>query len=354
MFVAWRDLRYAKGRFALMGVVVTLMTLLVVLLSGLTAGLGRESTSAVTGLPADHLVFAVPDGDLSFTASRVTDAQWRRWREEPGVTAADPLGVATLRAGAGDRTAPLAAFGVPPGSALAPGGLGDGRVVLSHGAADALAAGPGATVTLGAVRLTVAAVAGDASYSHTPVVWTSLADWRRAAPGVGDDAATVLALTTTGNVRVDAVDREVGTRTVTRDAALSAIGSYTSENGSLQLMRGLLLVISALVVGAFFTVWTIQRAGDVAVLKALGAGTGHLLRDALGQALALLLAGTAVGTGLAVAAGAAAAGQVPFALTAGSVLLPAAVTVLLGAVGAALAVRRVTAVDPLTALGSAR
>ena len=36
-------------------------------------------------------------------------------------------------------------------------------------------------------------------------------------------------------------------------------------------MRGFLFVISALVVGAFFTVWTIQRSGDIAVLKALGA-----------------------------------------------------------------------------------
>ena len=58
MFVAIRDLRFATGRFALMGAVVTLLTLLVVLLSGLTAGLGRGNTSAITDLPADQLVFA--------------------------------------------------------------------------------------------------------------------------------------------------------------------------------------------------------------------------------------------------------------------------------------------------------
>ncbi|MFE2145280.1 ABC transporter permease, partial [Streptomyces sp. NPDC059456] len=63
MFVAWRDLRFAKGRFALMGSVVLLITLLVGLLSGLTAGLARENISAVTGLPAGHLAFAAPAGD---------------------------------------------------------------------------------------------------------------------------------------------------------------------------------------------------------------------------------------------------------------------------------------------------
>nr|WP_252947942.1 hypothetical protein [Streptomyces sp. CHA3] len=44
----------------------------------------------------------------------------------------------------------------------------------------------------------------------------------------------------------------------------------------------------------------------------------------------------------------------PFALAPGTVLAPAAVLIALGALGAALSVRRITSVDPLTALGSAR
>ncbi|MEU4777303.1 ABC transporter permease [Micromonospora sp. NPDC023633] len=356
MFVAWRDLRFAKGRFALMGTVVTLMTLLVVLLSGLTAGLGRGSTSAIADLPADHLVFSAPAGGqkLSFTESIVSREQWRRWRAVPGVTGAAPLGIATTRVSAGDRSAALSVFGVPPGSGLAPDTLAPGRAVLSRGAADALDARAGQSVSVGGRGLTVAAVTGDASHSHTPVIWTDLDDWQALAPGADGDAATVVALRTTRGADLAAADRQLGTRTVTRSAALSAIGSHTAENGSLQLMRGMLFAISALVVGAFFTVWTIQRAPDVAVLKALGATTGHLLRDALGQALVLLLAGTATGTALAVAVGAATAGAVPFALTAGSVLFPAAVTIALGASGAALSIRRITSVDPLIALGSAR
>ncbi|SCL72592.1 ABC transporter permease [Micromonospora peucetia] len=356
VFVAWRDLRFAKGRFALMGTVVTLMTLLVVLLSGLTAGLGRGSTSAISDLPADHLVFSAPaDGQkLSFTESTVTREQWLRWQAVPGVTGAAPLGIATTRVSVGDRSAALSAFGVPPGSGLAPDALAAGQAVLSQEAADALGAGPGQTVFVGGRPLKIAAVAGDASHSHTPVIWTDLADWQSLAPGADGDAATVVALTTTRDVDLAAADRQLRTHTVTRSAALSAIGSYTAENGSLQLMRGMLFAISALVIGAFFTVWTIQRAADIAVLKALGASTGHLLRDALGQALVLLLAGTAAGTALAVTIGAAAAGTVPFALTAGSVLFPAAVMIALGATGAALSIRRITSVDPLIALGSAR
>ncbi len=63
MYLALRDLRFAKGRFALMGGVVALITLLLVLLSGLTAGLGNQSTSALAALPADQIVFGAPAGE---------------------------------------------------------------------------------------------------------------------------------------------------------------------------------------------------------------------------------------------------------------------------------------------------
>ncbi|OLZ66595.1 ABC transporter substrate-binding protein [Streptomyces sp. IMTB 2501] len=362
MFVAWRDLKFAKGRFALMGTVITLITLLVGLLSGLTAGLGRQNVSAITGLPADRIAFEAPGHgqSLSYTNSTVTARQWDQWARTPGVTRAEPLGIATTKATAGDRSTGVSAFGVRPGSHLAPDG---GRIhghaaVLSATAADDLGLKPGDTFTLAGQTMSVAAVRGDASFSHTPVIWTGLTAWQQLAPpsGAGDGpAATVIALETTAGADLTAADRTIGTRTVAKDDSLSAIGSYTSENGSLQLMRGFLFAISALVVGAFFTVWTIQRSGDIAVLKALGASTAHLLRDALGQAAVLLGAGTLLGTGTAAALGALVVDRaVPFLLTPATVLVPAAVMILIGALGAALSVRRITSVDPLTALGSAR
>ncbi|MER7764400.1 ABC transporter permease [Streptomyces sp. NPDC097619] len=363
MFVAWRDLRFARGRFALMGAVVVLITLLVGLLSGLTSGLARENTSAVTGLPADHLAFAAPSGDqeVSFTSSSVPESAWRTWADRPGVASARPLGIRTLNASAGDRAAAVSAFGTEPDAGLAPrvpgAPLAQGRAVLSEKAARELGVGVGDRVRIGGLEETVAAVAGDASHSHTPVVWITLDDWQRlGAPGTSpEQRATVIALRTSGDADLAAGDRAAGTRTLDRDDSLTAIGSYAAENGSLQLMRGFLFVISALVIGAFFTVWTIQRSGDVAVLKALGASTPYLLKDALGQAVVMLLAGTGLGTALALGAGALiGGGDVPFVLDAPTVLVPALVMIVLGVLGAALSIRRITAVDPLTALGSAR
>ncbi|MFF8732233.1 ABC transporter permease [Streptomyces sp. NPDC015171] len=362
MFVAWRDLKFAKGRFALMGTVIVLITLLVGLLSGLTAGLGQQNISAITSLPADKIAFQAPSGgqDLSYSNSTVTEQQWKKWSKAPGVKSAEPLGITTTKAIAGDKSTGVSAFGVKPGSRLAPDNdrITGSAVVLSTAAAGDLGVKAGDALTLAGRQLEVAAVAGDAHYSHTPVIWTSLDTWQKIAPPASTDdgpTASVIALSTTSEGDTAATDLQAGTKTVSTDDSLSAIGSYTSENGSLQLMRGFLFAISALVIGAFFTVWTIQRSGDVAVLKALGASTASLLRDALGQAVVLLVGGTLIGTGIAAALGTLVAGSaVPFLLTPATVLIPAVVIIFLGALGAALSIRRITSVDPLIALGNAR
>lgn len=87
MFVALRDIRFARGRFALMGAVVTLITTLVVFLYGLTGGLASAASSAIDGLPADRIVFGAPAGaasTVSFSSSTLTPTQQAAWAAAPG------------------------------------------------------------------------------------------------------------------------------------------------------------------------------------------------------------------------------------------------------------------------------
>ena len=357
MFVAVRDLKFAKGRFALMGGVVALITLLVVLLSGLTAGLARENTSAILGLPGDEVVFAAPpEGQsLSFAESLIPDGAAQVWHQESGVSEVQPLQIRTSRLTVGERSATVAAFAVPEGSALPPADVPDGQVLLPESVADDLELTAGDDVTIGGQSLRVGGISGDDAYSHLPVAWLPAG----LDPDGGDqhaDAATVLVLATDGLTTADreAADAAAGTETVPLADSVQALASFSSENGSLQLMRGLLLVISALVIGAFFTVWTVQRSGEIAVLKAVGASTRYLVKDAVGQALVLLLLGTVLGAGLATGLGALAAGVVPFVLDAATVLVPIGLLIVLGLLGAAVSLRQIVSVDPLTALGSAR
>src|SRR5690606_32049091 len=86
LFVAWRDLRFARGRFTLITAVVLLITLLVGFLGGLTQGLANANISAILPFRADAVVLAEPaEGDtLSFTDSRITEEAAAPWRAASG------------------------------------------------------------------------------------------------------------------------------------------------------------------------------------------------------------------------------------------------------------------------------
>lgn len=361
MFLAIRDIRFAKGRFALMGGVVALITLLLVMLSGLTAGLGNQSTSAIAGLPADELVFGAPAGGsptASFTESEVSGAQLADWSGRDGVGRADPLGISqgrlqVLQTGSiPGGTANVAIFGVEAGAGLAPAPTADGTVVVGAGLAGDLGLSAGSRVSVGGTELTVSAVVPQQWYSHTGVVWTALGDWRKLAHLAGTEAVgTVLAVNFDGGADVAAANRAAGTVSASREGSFQALGSYRSENGSLVLMQAFLYGISALVIVAFLTVWTVQRTRDIAVLKAIGGSSAYVLKDAMVQAAVVLLAGAVAGGTAGLLGGLLAARAAPFLITPLTTLLPVAGIVGLGLAGSALAVRGISRVDPLLALG---
>jgi putative ABC transport system permease protein len=330
-----------------MTTVIALVAFLVVMLSGLTEGLAAQNTSGISDLSASHIVFAESADGASFTQSRVDMSALASSASIEGVTDAAALGITRSALVADGSVVPVAVFGTDVASFIAPEGLTDGSTaVITSDVANTYDIASGDIVTIGEAAFTVAIVDGATSFSHSPVVWVDLESWQTLAGA--QDMASVIVLDAEGSVSAQAID---GAVVLPLNKTFSAIGSFSEENGSLQMIRWFLLVISALVVGAFFTVWTIQRRHDVAVLKAMGASTRYLLVDALGQSSIVLVGAAAVGVGLGFLVGQLLGGVVPFSSGLGSTLTPLASLVLIGLVGAALAIRSITKVDPLSALG---
>lgn len=371
MFVAWRELRHARGRFALISAVVALITLLVGFLAGLTGGLAGQNISAVLALPGDRLVLSKSDdGSSSFAASSISDAATKTWQDASGIDTVTAVGITQARAALADAandtetrdTTGIAVFGLPTDLAeahrtelteLVPDA--SDQIVLSEPAAESLNAAKGETVQIAGIDYTVADIATDLHYSHTPIAVVDSGAWHELSVrlgGTGDP--TLLTVSGEQGTNFDAIAADTGTSADTALMSLTALESFKSEIGSLGLMIALLFGISALVVGAFFTVWTIQRAGDIAVLKALGATTRSLVRDALGQAAIVLIIGIGIGLLAVVGLGLLAANVLPFELSLLTTALPAVIMAALGLAGAAFALRTVTKADPLTALGSNR
>ena len=327
MFVGMREITSAKGRFGLIAGTVALITLLVVVLTGLTAGLGKQNTSALEALDPESVVFQDPE-DTSFTTSRVT--------ARDGLT---PLGTSQmLMTKADGNDAAVAILSLPEGTEL-PGGEVLGTEAV---AAPGLNVNEGDTVTVAGNDITVGAIGKDLAFSHSPVLWVPTEFWQQI---MRTDADGTVLLSDQSAQEVDGA--------VSLKASFNGLPAYSSEQGSLKLIQGFLYAIAALVIIAFLTVWTMQRTRDLAILKAIGASNGYLLKDALGQSAVLLAVGVLIGGVAAYGLGMWMQGAVPFALSPVTAIVPPVAIWALGMVGALIATRSIVKVNPQQALGGA-
>ena len=122
MFLALRELFFARGRFALMGVVIGLISVLVVILSGLASGLVNDGVSGLKSLPVSSFAFnAGTMKDNAFSRSTVDAEQVSAWQGVDGVAAAEPMGVSIVNGTTqSDHQIDLTLFGVQPGGFLSP------------------------------------------------------------------------------------------------------------------------------------------------------------------------------------------------------------------------------------------
>lgn len=122
MFLARRELAFARTRFGLMGAVVALIAVLMVLLSGLSSGLVVDGVSGLLRSPIQAVAFAEGTRtDSAFTRSEVTSEQRDAWAAQPDVAEAELLGTSIVNAKNEDGTpVDLTLFGVEPGGFVSP------------------------------------------------------------------------------------------------------------------------------------------------------------------------------------------------------------------------------------------
>lgn len=400
MFLALRDIVSARGRFSLISFVVGLITVLLVMLTGLTGGLAKHNTSALEALAPERYVFT--SDEPSFQESQVTTSDVQEWQElvddgsqviplgtaQTRLEAGSAMGVAVLGLPAGTKVpapvvsgagaagteiagvtaagaAPEAEAGADSAVSLEPqepqeaqeAVVAEDGIVVSHEIVAEAGVQPGETVEIGGVEQPVSAVVADEHYSHQPVVWASTQVWQQISRAHDDVVGTVLAVDTrdrhAGALRDEEwqdAENQTGDSAATVEDSFSGLAAYQSEQASLQLIQVLLYAISALVTVAFLSVWTIQRSRDLSVLRALGASPGYVWKDALGQAAVVVGIGVVLGAGVGWAAGVWAGGSVPFDLQWTTIVVPAVGIWVLGMCGALVATRRVKKIDPASAL----
>ncbi|MBM7517722.1 ABC transporter permease [Nocardioides nitrophenolicus] len=360
MYLALRELRVARGRFVLVGAVIALVAMLTTMLSGLANGLVDDGISGLRRLPLTHLAFQ-QGADETFSRSTLNAADLERWSGVDGVEAS-PLGVSFVNARtASGTTVDIALFGVPARSFLAPRHdaeqalAGPPGLVLSHEFEEqGIRVGDELTIVGVDEQVPVLGFTYAGSYGHVDIAFTSLETWQSLL--YGDNARgrfSAIALAGDPDAIAAAAEETDGLAVVTKEQAYAGSPGYAGETQTMAMIRWFLLVISALIVGAFFVVWTMQRARQIALLKALGASRGYVGRDAVGQLLVVLLVATALGGLVAFGVGGLVErSAVPFRLAAAPALSALGLLVGAGLLGCLAGIRRVVSVDPALALRS--
>jgi putative ABC transport system permease protein len=316
---------------------------------------------------ADHLVFQ-SGVRLYLHRSILPMTTLDQVRQVPGVSDAAPLGHLTITTRRADSQSQIDAtiLAIDPSSFLAP------KLIGGHGldpdTANAVVVDDSFKrygvklndqlyITPANQPMTVEGINTGQKYNHLPVIFTTIPFWQSvkfAAPGSSGGVAnpiSAVAVQSTGDAAARIAASVPGVEVATREVALHNLPGYSEENGTITMMLAFLFVIAAFVLAVFFYVLTLQKTTQFGVLKAIGASTGFLVRDLIGQVMLLTLVGVAVGVILTFAVAAVVPANLPFALSNNLIVTYALVMLLVGLVGTLLSLRRISGIDPLLAIG---
>lgn len=370
MFLAIRELKHAKWRFTLIGIILVLISWLVFILSGLGNGLSNLSAATFQNMEANYVVFE--EGSRhSMSRSVVSQTLVSDLKEHDAVEDASPMGsmvAVVLKNGniADSEKIDVSILGIEPGSFLEPevvegstlSEANEYEVIVNDSLKDeGIEIGDTLEIEGAVETIKVIGFVKEESFNHLPSIFISIDDWRSihfAAPGsdkgVNEPVNAIM-------LQGKHIDQEELARSIeeievaTKKEAIQGIPGYKEENGTIMLMLSFLLVISAFVIGVFFYVLTLQKSNQFGVMKAIGASNGFLINATVTQITILAIISISFGILLTYGTAAILPKGMPFTLDPVLVISYAIVLLLVSILSSLISVRKITKIDPLQAIG---
>lgn len=364
--IALQEVLRKKLQFGLICLIVALIVYLLVMISALGSGLLSTMSGAIDSLDAQAIVFSGDSND-SFLRSELTASQRDSIQTISEDDSIGQLGYLAATTTSGSEVEDLALFGFAPGTISEPS-VGRGRAATAAGEIlidsslareSDIEVGDRISITNALLDYTfdVVGQVDEGQFLGQPTAFVTIDQWREIRyPGRGEDApaASVILLQTNDSDLADAIEQQIqNTSVLSKSAAISAIGGVTSQQQVILTIQLFGFVIGILVVGSFFFVLTIQRAGEIAIFKAIGASSWWIFGQLVRQVLFIDLIAIAIGVPAALATDAALPATIPVEITATAFIVGGAGITIAAVVGSLFSARQVLRVDPMSALGQA-
>lgn len=367
LLLAWRNLSHDRARFAVTLIGVVFSVALMGIQMGLLVGFARTASGLIDAAAADLWVvpYATANADI---AGRLLQRREIEARSVPGVRQAESYLVqfAFLKTPDG-RTETVSMVGFDPASRMgAPAGVSE-QTLRALQIEDGVLVDRLYMHKLGIERLgqvfeinghrarVVGFTNGIRSFTQAPYVFTTFTRATRFVDYAPNETTYVM-LQLRADADADAIRRSLNQRLshvdVLTTSAFAGRAQYywlvtTGAGFALLIAAALGMVVGTVIVGQTLYSSTIDRIGEYATLRAMGASIGWLRRIVLAQALLSALLGFAAGIVVVwVAAQLSRLSTVLVALPWWLALLLALLTTTMCALGAWLSIRRLARIEP--------
>lgn len=348
MFLAWKEIIRNKVKFSLVVMVLVMISYLVFLLSGLAGGLMNMNRESIDLWESDAILLN-DDANNTIAQSFISES------DLPEVdTPSTSIIQTSLIVSNEDQDESVFLFGVEDESFIIPT-LESGDMYENPGEVIADASlleegfevGDELSLASSDETLTITGFTESAKYNAAPTLYGTMETVRDINPMYGEDIVSALVIQgDTGNLDIN--DDLV---IMSTEDFINKLPGYSAQNLTLNFMIIFLFVISALVIGIFLYVITLQKRQLFGVLKAQGFTNGMLASSVFAQTFILSLIGTVIGLVLTLVTGMFLPDVVPITFDYVTLGLYAAVLMITALLGGLLSVSSIRKVDPLESIG---
>ncbi|MCM1538914.1 MAG: ABC transporter permease [bacterium] len=360
MKLAWKELIYSKKKYILIELIIVLLVFMVLFLSGLVEGLGRAVTSGIEDMDADYFLLSDSaeglitvsdlDMDVCAQAAAQTDAE---------LALLDIQRMYLTKAG-GTEKLNVTYFAIESGSFLEPDveegvQFGDtdvkNPIILDDDyRAEGIQTGDVVADSSTGMEFTVIGFAKDQMYGHTSIGFVTTDTYTELRTMLNpfyepSCHAVVIRGTDVENIRIE------GAEVISKADIVEAIPSYMAEHMTITMIIWVLVIVTAVVIGVFYYILTIQKQKQFGVMKAIGVEMRSLTCMVVSQVGMLAVFGAVIAALLTYGMAAALPQAMPFYLKNKNVCILLVVFVLISIASSLISMHNIAKVDPMRAIG---
>jgi len=360
MKLALKELWYNKRKYLLIELVIILLMFMVLFLSGMTNGLGRAVSAGIEQMDANYFLVSDSSEDL-ITVSVLDESVLEKIQQQTSSKVASlDIQRMYLSSEKMEEKLNVTYFAIPAGSFLEPkvyegsdlsGSKVENPIVLDDDFEyKNIEIGDVVTDSSTGMEFTVVGFSKDQMYGHTSIGFITSESYTVLRQSLNPYYQKEVHSVVVQSDDVDQISIE-GAHLATKNEIIEKIPSYQAEHLTLTMIVWVLVVISAVILGVFNYILTMQKEKQFGVMKAIGMKNAKIAGAIVWQVFIISVIGAIVANILNFAIAAALPQTMPYYLAVSSACIDSFAFVAISVISSLQSIIRVSKVDPIIVIG---